>query len=257
MTENENIYKSVFDSPGFSADLHLSNEELALFRECIESQYLENIKELDKTSSDTLSKAGIENYHQSSHLLDHSIVWTKKKRCLPKKSVSKIKCTNFMERLKDIFGNFKISNIVYDQTVVKDSEEIYWRLVRPESESDVGALHADKWFHEVLSANYIPKGVTSLKVWIPIYCEPGKNGLLIVPDSNKREWEYTFTTNSLGHQKPVILDTPISILVNTPPGNMIIFSDRTLHGGAPNRGLKTRVSAEITLLLESPKKSYY
>ena len=154
-----------------------------------------------------------------------------------------------MAILKDIFGNFKISNIVYDQILVKDSEEIYWRLVRPEAESDVGVLHADKWFHEILSSEYIPKKTTSLKLWIPIYCEPGKNGLLIVPNSNKREWEYVLTSNKLGQQKPVIVDSPPSILINTPPGNMIIFSDSTLHGGAPNRGLKTRVSVEITLLL--------
>lgn len=253
MNENKRIYKAVFDSPGFSADLHLTNEELTLFRNCINAQYLEVIAQLEKPSRDKLTQSGIENYHLASNLIDHSLIWSKKNRCLPQKSVFKIKQANFMKKLKDIFGNFQISNIVYDQTLLKDSEEIYWRLVRPGAESDVGALHADKWFHEVLSAEYIPQETTSVKVWIPIYCEPGKNGLLIVPDSNKREWEHAFSTNSLGQKKPVIIDSPPSILVNTPPGNMIIFSDGTLHGGAPNRGLYTRVSAEITLLLESPK----
>jgi hypothetical protein len=251
MNENKKIYKAVFDSPGFSTDLHLTHEELALFRRSIEDQYLEVLLLLEKSSGDKLTESGIENYHQVSHLIDHSQVWNKKNRCLPEKYVAKIKKSNFMAKLKDIFGNFKISNIVYDQILVKDSEEIYWRLVRPEAESDVGALHADKWFHEVLNTQYIPQESTSIKVWIPIYCEPGKNGLLIVPDSNKREWEHVFIHNSLGQPKPVIIESPPPILINTPPGNMIIFSDRTLHGGAPNRGLKTRVSAEITLLLES------
>jgi hypothetical protein len=256
MNENKKIIKAVFDSPGFSSDLHLTHEELTLFRSCIEDQYLDVLLQLEKSSGDKLTERGIENYHQISHLIDHSLVWNKKNRCLPKNNVAKIKKANFMGKLKDIFGNFKISNIVYDQTLVRDSEEIYWRLVRPEAESDVGAIHADKWFHEALSTQYIPQETTSLKVWIPIYCEPGKNGLLIVPDSNKREWEHVFTSNSLGHQKPVIAESHSPILINTPPGNMIIFSDRTLHGGAPNRGLKTRVSAEITLLLESSHSHY-
>jgi Phytanoyl-CoA dioxygenase (PhyH) len=249
MDLNKKIYNAVFNSPGFSADLSLNSKELDLFKACIENQFLHSIANLEPSIKNKFIECGIENYHEASHLINHSAIWSKYNRCLPKSEVSKIKGCDFIKQLKSIFGNFNISNIVYDQTVVADSEEIYWRLVRPGVASDVGSLHADKWFHEVLSSEYIPEGVTSLKVWIPIYCEPGKNGLLIVPDSHKKEWKHSFLTNSSGQIKPVIEDKPMPILINTPPGNMIIFPDGTLHGGALNNGLKTRVSAEITLLL--------
>ena len=51
--------------------------------------------------------------------------------------------------------------------------------------------------------------------------------------------------------KPVLLDKEDSFemtLVNTLPGESIIFNDNLLHGGALNLGLKTRISTEFTIL---------
>ena len=78
MDRNKSIYKAVFDSPGFSADLHLTNEELTLFRECVEDQYLEIIEQLEKPIRDQLTESGIENYHKASHLIDHILCGLKK-----------------------------------------------------------------------------------------------------------------------------------------------------------------------------------
>ena len=249
---NKEIYKSVFESPGFSADISLSNEDLSLFRSCIESQYLEVISSLEIPIIKKLAEKGIENYHEVSSLVDHNNLWNKKNRCLPVESVSKIKATNFFAKLKDIFGEFKISDIAYDQVTVNGAEEIYWRLVRPRVPTDVGSLHADKWFHEVLRFEYniIPKDAITVKVWIPIYCEPGKNGLMIVRNSHLKEWKHSFTTNNQGQPKPVFEDYAEPELINTPPGNALIFPEGTLHCGAINAGSKTRVSVEITLILE-------
>lgn len=255
MSEAKRIFNEVFNTPGFSTGLSLSEYELNFFRACIQSHYLDTISKFAPALRFEFEKFPIDHYHEISHLVDHTLVWSKFNRCLPQIYTSKIKNFEFLKRLESIFGAFKISDIVYDQTHMKDSEEVYWRLVRPNAATDIGPLHADKWFHEVLSSEYIPKGTTSLKVWIPIYCEPGKNGLLMVPDSHKKEWNYNFVTTPSGQKKPLIINPPPSILINTPPGNMIIFPDGTLHGGALNDGLKTRVSAEITLLLLNPKTS--
>ena len=80
---NKEIYKSVFESPGFSAAISLSNEDLSLFRDCIESQYLEVVSHLDTPVMEKFSEKGIENYHEVSSLADHNKLWNKKNRCLP------------------------------------------------------------------------------------------------------------------------------------------------------------------------------
>ena len=249
---NKEIYKSVFESPGFSSDIFLNNEDLVLFRKCIESQYLEVISGLEFPTNEIIAGKGIENYHEVSELVDHNHLWNKKNRCLPVESVSKIKATNFFVKLKNIFGDFKISDIAYDQIKISGVEEIYWRLVRPGVPTDVGSLHADKWFHDVLGFQdtIIPKNITTVKIWIPIYCEPGKNGLLLVRDSHLKKWKYSFTINNNGQPRPVFEDKAEAELINTPPGNVLIFNDGLLHGGAVNKGAKTRVSVEITLLLQ-------
>jgi hypothetical protein len=249
---NKEIYKSVFETPGFSTDISLSDEDLILFRNCIDSQFLEVISGLESSTREKLAEKGIENYHEVSSLVDHNQLWNKKNRCLPVESVSKIKATNFFVKLKNIFGEFKISDLAYDQVKVIGVEEIYWRLVRPGVPTDVGTLHADKWFHEILGFHdtIIPKNITTVKIWIPIYCEPGKNGLLMVPDSHLKKWKYSFSINNNGQPRPVFEDEAETVLINTPPGNVLIFNEGTLHGGAVNKGDKTRVSIEITLLLQ-------
>jgi len=125
--------------------------------------------------------------------------------------------------------------------------------VRPEAVSDVGPIHADKWFHNVLRSGYgmFPLGIATVKIWIPIYCESGKSGLIVVPDSHKREWQYEYVDKA-GLKKPVIkegLEDVSRVLVPTDPGTLLVFNERLLHGGAVNHGSTTRVSSEITLVL--------
>ena len=40
-------------------------------------------------------------------------------------------------------------------------------------------------------------------------------------------------------------------LINTKPGNIILFNDNLIHGGALNTGKNTRVSTEFTLLVKN------
>jgi ectoine hydroxylase-related dioxygenase (phytanoyl-CoA dioxygenase family) len=171
----------------------------------------------------------------------------------PQTAVDKIKKFPFLEKLTAVFDKFSISNVVYGDTIVEGREEVYWRIVRPGVIGDVGPIHADKWFHNVLGSGYgmFPPGITTVKIWIPIYCESGRSGLIVVPNSHKRDWRYEYVEKN-GFKKPAILEDVDNLggeLVPTDPGTLLIFNERLLHGGAVNRGEMTRVSIEITLVL--------
>jgi hypothetical protein len=245
------VLSEVFETPGFSNALTISSDEVECFRLAISRQWLGAIRRDYPQYAEQFEALGIARYHELAHLLDHSRLWNKSNRCLPQEDVQALKKLNFLVDLKKVFGEFALSSVAYDNEIVEDQEEIYWRLVRPHQPGDVGPLHADKWFHEMLGmqGRAMAQDSYTLKVWTPIYCEPGKNGLLIVPDSHKRTWRHS-TTLVNGVPKPVFEDQADPVLVSTPPGNMLIFPEETLHGGALNQGDETRVSCEITLVFK-------
>lgn len=246
--KSDYIKKLVFERPGYSLDLVLESEELNFFRKEIEAQWLREMTKVDPRNQEQFRTNGIKNYHKVSRFIDHNAVWNKSNRLLPQETVQQIKKLNFMNKLREIFGNFKISDIAYDNEIKKDQEEIYWRLVRPEVDSDVGPLHTDKWFHEILELDkkIFTDSYSTVKIWIPIYCEPGKNGLLIVPNSHNKKWKYSKKLVN-GIPKPIFEDVANPILLNTKPGNLVIFNENLLHAGSKNKGNETRVSVEITI----------
>jgi hypothetical protein len=245
------VLSEVFEAPGYSNALTIPGDELECFRRAISRQWLGAIQRAYPQHADQFEARGIARYHELAHLVDHSRLWNKSNRCLPQEDVQALKRLNFMTDLQKEFGEFSLSSVAYDNEIVEGQEEIYWRLVRPHQAGDVGPLHADKWFHEMLGLQGRAMGQDSytLKVWTPIYCEPGKNGLLLVPNSHKRSWKHS-TTLVNGVPKPVFEDQADPVLVPTPPGNMLIFPEETLHGGAVNQGNETRVSCEITLVFK-------
>lgn len=247
--ENKKIYNEVLISPGYSKAINLEEWELNYLRDSIESQWKAIMTEALPFESQKINKSKITKYHEISHMINHNNVWNKFNRCLPQNVVKKIESMPFFYRVKEIFGEFNISDIAYDNEVIKGRKEVYWRLVRPGIASDVGSLHADKWFHEILEFKdkIFTEGVHTLKIWIPIYCEPGKNGLMIVPDSHKKKWKYsTKLIDKL--PKPIFEDKANPILIDTKPGNALIFNEDLLHCGALNNGKETRVSIEITMV---------
>ncbi len=247
--------EQVFGDRGYSSDMHLDPYELAIFQTHIYQQWIDVLGSKYPALREKGESLGIVYYHYFSDRIDHSSLWPKKNRLLPPHAVAEIKSLSFMQRLREEFGDFSLSDI-YDTHQHHGEEEIYWRLVRPRQQGDVGSLHRDCWFHEAFNngKGMFPKGTTTIKVWIPIYCEPGKSGLAIVAGSHLRTWRYHVEMVG-GNPKP-ILDEDISQieakLIPTEPGNLLIFNENVLHGGALNRGEKTRVSAEITLVLREP-----
>jgi ectoine hydroxylase-related dioxygenase (phytanoyl-CoA dioxygenase family) len=245
-------------APGYSTELSLSRDELEFFREAIENQWLENIGIHFPAAAKEFKRAGIDRYHERSHMVVHESLWTKSARVLPQVVVDEIKRFKFAELLREELGPFSISDVVLeDGSVFPGHEEVYWRLVRPDMSTDVGALHTDRWFHRVLgpAEGLFPETVFTVKMWTPIICEPGRNGLLVVPNSHLKEWRVRYQDKN-GSKKPS-LDEPLGSfepkLLDTPPGNFVLFGERLLHGGARNQGSTTRVSTEITLVFEKDR----
>lgn len=250
------LREQIFGDKGYSLDLVLSQSELSVFRDQVSEQWLSVIKSTYPELATEASRLGIENYHTIADRLDHKKLWPKSKRVLPQSAVNKLKSLPFFSTLRQEFGEFTISD-VYDTYQHHGEEEIYWRLVRPNVDSDVGPLHADKWFHNSFNMGYgmFPPGVVTVKIWLPLFCEAGKNGLAVVKGSHLKEWKFHVETIE-GLPKPMPDDDLTNVdaeLILTKPGNMLIFHENTLHGGVVNRGDQTRVSAEITMVMQQPK----
>ena len=258
---NANIIESpiladVFGKPGFSTAFAITDHELAYFRELISKQWIAHIESTHPEHAARFREIGLERYHELSHLISHSDLWPKEQRVLAREAVAKVVKLDFIQRLQTLFGiNFRISDVVFFSKSIPDYPEIYWRLVRPGVTTDVGSLHTDRWFHNILRDGDPLYGSdeTTIKMWLPIFTEPGRNGLYIVPGSHLKNWRVKYTPGADGFGRPA-LDEPLAddqkYLVPVQPGQAILFNENLLHGGAVNAGSTTRVSIEITLVLK-------
>ena len=243
------IDNEINNYPGFTQQLKLNKNELEDLKNAIFDQWREKIKVTSKQIDELISikKIKIRNYHEISEKINHSKLWNKKSRILPKEFYIKFINSRFFHNLENLFGTIEISD---EESLGYGN--IYWRLVRPYKTEDVGPYHRDSWFWE-LNKNF-PKPnypFKRIKVWIAIETEIGKSGLLVEKNSHKRKdinWEGQLRHGII---KPVLLDKKDSFkmsLVDTSPGDTIIFNDDLIHGGAINYGSKTRVSTEFTIL---------
>lgn len=247
-----NIREQVFGPQGYSSDLHLSDHELSVFRELVSAQWLAVIAAAQPSLADEARRLGIANYHLLAPQLDHRNLWPKSSRLLSRAAIDTIRALPFMTTLENAFGPFAISDI-YDTHQHHGEEEIYWRLVRPGCDTDVGPLHADKWFHAGFNdgRGMFPDDVLTVKIWIPLYCQPGRSGLAIARGSHLTPWRFRIVAVD-GQPRPVPDDDFSGVepeLIATEPGHMLIFHEGTLHRGVPNQGTETRVSAEITMVM--------
>jgi hypothetical protein len=244
--------RKVFEQPGYTTDIRLTPEELGLFEHWVTTQWLSRIRVRSPKFAERFAELGMRNYHQLADLVDHTELWPKQYRLFPTQWVQQIKTCQIMARLREAFGEFSISDVAYGNTIEAGREEVYWRLVRPHAEGDVGPLHADKWFHEGLNSGYgmFPPHVTTMKIWLPVFCEPGLNGIIVVPGSHLREWRYRNLTNGgyLTTQIDEDVDAGSCVLVPADPGTLVIFNERLVHRGAVNLGKFSRVSVEITMV---------
>jgi len=118
-------------------------------------------------------------YHEIASDEIHLILASKKERVLEEKTAGQIIALPAIQNLLNDHPCYQISNVVYDSKSQEDRPEFYFRLVRPHKKSDIGTPHCDFWFDEAMRTSY-GRGNT-LKIWIPIEMDPGKNGLLFYP----------------------------------------------------------------------------
>lgn len=240
------VREIVFGNAGVTTQLAMSSAELAEFRGLITEHWLSRIAEL--YPAEIVAKfreAGLSRYHELADLVDHKALWPKKARLLPEQAVNRIRDMSFIQALTAEFGPFGISN---EEEIYP--EEIYWRIVRPAAASDIGPLHADAWFW-ALGHGKMPPDTVRVKVWIPVYSEPGMNGLKVLPGSHRQNWPYYGEARD-GSVKPQADFDQSAVpmqLLNIEPGTLVVFNDRLLHGGALNSAQTTRVSAEFTMFV--------
>ncbi len=243
------IANAVRGDSGFSTLLHLSTEELADIRGAIEAQWLAVLCEHAPDRVDGFRDLGIARYHEFADGLPHESMWPKSARILPAEVGARIRSMEFMRELAEAFGAFTVS----DEDEV-GWPEIYWRLVRPDRSGDMGPLHADRWFWD-LGHGTTPAGVERVKVWVAVVTEPGRSGLRVVPASHRREWRFHGEARD-GKLKPQIDEDEETLgarLIDTEPGDAVVFHDALLHGGAANRGAFTRVSFEFTMFVPASR----
>ena len=238
------LRSEIYDTPGYSTSLMLEPEELEALKAIVNDHYRRGLKKnLNlQVSSDV-------NAYHLLNLENHSEIWKKEDRFFDHKSIEIIKKFKFLEVLKDVFGDFYLSNKVNQDGELDEEEEIYWRLVRPNANSDVGNFHADIWFSEIYGyKEKLYSNFETLKVWIPVYIEPGFSGLAVCEDSHKTKHEYEIVTVG-GRPRPNLVTELESKLLMTPAGTVVLFGEDLIHGGIVNTGNSCRVSIEITLVL--------
>ena len=160
---------------GYRTDVCLNDSDLDFLRSSIYNQWLQVINEgcPDIGCLVSTSSLPITRYHEISHQLNHSCLWAKSNRILPRSFVHQFLQTEFSQNLRSLFGSFDIS----DEECL-GYPNIYWRLVRPNEPADVGPLHRDSWFWELNSSFTKPAyPFLRYKVWVPIFTELGLNGL--------------------------------------------------------------------------------
>lgn len=238
------IKAAVDGDSGFFTGLSVKSEEVQLIKGLI----IDHLKELaNKSDRNTLSlensPADLEKWFE---IIEHKEIAKKESRIFSKNLLNTIRGISLFDHLKSEYGEFQISD---EENI--GHEEIYFRVVRPGIKTDIGPIHADTWFWD-LGHGITPPGVKRVKVWMAICSEPGYNGLLVVPGSHKKAWKYHGELRD-GFVKPQIDEDESNLntyLVETAPGDAIVFNDRLLHGGVLNRGKSIRVSIEFTMFVK-------
>jgi hypothetical protein len=245
-----NLRSAVNGTEGYSTALSLNPQELELIRKAIRIQWLYRLQLLSPKHVREFDSIGLEKYHKVSHFVDHAQAWPKTARVFPREVISALRVMPFFQTLAREFGEFELSD-------EEDFgwENLYWRLVRP-GNSDIGPIHSDSWFWELGHGKMPDYECERVKIWIAIYTAPRKNGLLVIPGSHLRtDWKWHGEEKG-GLKKPVFDENLEELdlrLVETHPGQAVVFHDKLLHGGAENLADTCRVSIELTMLVK-PRK---
>ena len=153
-----------------------------------------------------------------------------------------------VERLFEYGNGFAPARAIDPLIGVLDTPEVYFRVVPRLCGGDPNLGHIDWWYDDIYAVPLEDR--PTLKVWMSLQTEPGKNGLL-VKRVDPKLLKHRLVQTEWG-PKPKLQDPPDSAFYDFPPvsnGDAIVFrSDQVLHMGAINRGKLNRISMEISLV---------
>lgn len=223
---------------GYTTDA-LAADELATVRGLITDRYLDRLGELAPDLVPVARAAGIDQYHTLPIPFDHGNSWPKAARLLPADMLPTLMDMGFFHRVRNVLPSAEI--VPYDTM---------WRVVRPNQPTDIGPVHADKWFWDAGNGS-MPAGYERFKIWVAVHTEPGANGLCVKSHSHTSErWKHHFEMKH-GVMKPVLDEPEENLemeLLHLQSGDLVQFHDALLHGGVVNRGTRCRVSIELTVI---------
>jgi hypothetical protein len=191
-------------------------------------------------------ESGIGHYHDISGKLDHGTFWTKDRRIFSPVEVDVLLQTlSVFDNLRSVFGDFRVEDI---EGI--GYPEIYWRLVRPGTPSDVAIAHKDTWFFSITNHMSPEQQVGIVKVWLPVVTLVGGSGLAVSPGSHKVDIPYKSEVRH-GRAKPTgdvaVLDAFPMTLLPLEVGQAVAFDKGLLHKGVAHQGDITRVSIEFAI----------
>jgi hypothetical protein len=191
-------------------------------------------------------ESGISHYHDIAGKLDHGAFWTKDRRIFSPIEVDALLQTlSVFDTLRSVFGNFRVEDI---EGI--GYPEIYWRLVRPGTPSDVAIAHKDTWFFSITNHMSPEQQVGIIKVWLPVVTQVGGSGLAVSPGSHKVDIPYKSEVRH-GRAKPTgdvaVLDAFPMTLLPLEVGQAVAFDKGLLHKGVAHEGDITRVSIEFAI----------
>jgi hypothetical protein len=242
----------VFGEQGYCEDIRLRPDELSKLREITTKSWLDVIRRVAPDKVEQFEQNGIERYHRLSHLIDHTSVWTTQARTYSAKMVDVIRSLSIFDFFDRECPDYRIGSAMppYGDW---GSTRINWRLVRPGNGTDLGPIHADYWFDAVLDGWRPDPDIIRLKIWIPIYLEPGLTGFACLPGSHRSRLPFARKRLPDGGVKPEFNEADLPAPLQTVPticGTALLFNYSLVHRGAnSDLARRTRVSMELTLEL--------
>jgi hypothetical protein len=241
----------VFGDDGFSIDVKLRPDELAELRRLTTKRWLDIIGKVTPDKKAEFEEIGIEDYHRLSHLIDHARVWTTETRTYPAETVDTIRSFSLFDLFNNECRGYRVCSEMPPYGDLGRAR-INWRLVRPGDGIDLGPIHADYWFEAVVDGwDPKPAETVKVKIWIPIFLEPGLTGFSYLPGSHHQQLAFSKKRLPDGLFKPHFdeanLPIPLKTL-DTPCGTTVLFNYNLVHRGAnSDKAKRTRVSMEMTL----------
>jgi hypothetical protein len=176
------------------------------------------------------------------------IVQNKSLRIFSDDAAKKFISLQSIEELQQTLKGFVINGAVDPILGLTDRYEIYFRIVAPGQGGSPSLGHIDWWYDELYDIDINDR--PTLKIWLSIDTDPGKNGLLVLPKCKNKGFEYERIDTEYGPRPRLISPIPVAEydfpIVNS--GDGIIFQSNTvMHLGAQNQSNRPRVSIEISM----------